>query len=68
MRDFLHGNGADSGIKIKDARIMFRFMERYDIKTALMISLNTETVFENSKRKVEVIPFWKYWSIKKKCM
>jgi len=50
------------------ARIMFRFMERYDIKTALMISLNTETVFENSKRKVEVIPFWKYWSIKKKCM
>jgi len=42
-------------------------MEKYDIKTALMVSLNTKIVFEDNKRKIEVIPYWKYWSIKKRC-
>jgi len=52
-------------IKARDARSLFKFMARYGIPRGLMISLDSETSFDDGVRKVEVIPYWRYWTIRR---
>lgn len=59
-------------IKIKekigrnDVKTLFKFLERNNLKKALLITLDTETKFEKESLLIEAIPYWKYWSIKQK--
>lgn len=59
-------------IKIKekigrdDIKTLFKFLEKSNLKRALLITLDTETKFHKENLMVEAIPYWKYWSIKHK--
>jgi predicted AAA+ superfamily ATPase len=59
-------------IKIKekiskdDVKTLLKFMERNNLRRALLITLGTETKFQKEKLIVEAIPYWRYWSIKQK--
>ena len=53
-------------IRAKDAKSLFKFMARYDIDRSYIISSGLETAFKDGGRTVEVIPYWRYWTIKRK--
>lgn len=53
-------------IKAKDVKPLFKFMTRYGLKRGLLISLDSEGKFDDGLRTVEVVPYWRYWSIKRK--
>ena len=41
-------------------------MTKYGINEGLIISSNLETTFKDGDFKVEVIPYWRYWTVKRK--
>lgn len=47
----------------EDVKTLYKFLERNNLKRALLITLDTETKFEKDSLLVEAIPYWKYWSI-----
>lgn len=49
-----------------DVKTLFKFLEKNNLKRALLITLDTETKFQREKLIVEAIPYWRYWSIKLK--
>jgi predicted AAA+ superfamily ATPase len=49
-----------------DVKTLFKFLEKNNLKRALLITLDTETTFRRDKLLVEAIPYWRYWSIKQK--
>jgi len=59
-------------IKIKakigrdDVKTLFKFLERNNLRKALLVTLDTETKFEKEGLLIEAVPYWKYWSIKSK--
>jgi predicted AAA+ superfamily ATPase len=53
-------------INREDVKTLFKFMEKNNLKRALLITLDTETKFQKDKLMVEAIPYWRYWSIKYK--
>ncbi len=55
-----------SDIRRRDAKPLFKFMTRYGISKGYIISSDLETVFRDSDLKVEVIPYWRHWTIKRK--
>lgn len=48
----------------EDVKTLFKFIEKNNLKKALLITLNTETRFQKDKLIVEAIPYWRYWSIR----
>jgi len=50
----------------EDVKTLFKFIEKNNLKRALLITLDTETKFQKDKLMVEAIPYWRYWSIKYK--
>ncbi len=55
-----------SDIRARDAKPLFKFMTKYGINEGLIISSNLETAFKHGDIKVEVIPYWRYWTIRRK--
>lgn len=55
-----------SDIKARDAKHLFKFMTKYGINEGLIISSNLETTFKDGDFRVEVIPYWRYWTFKRK--
>jgi predicted AAA+ superfamily ATPase len=55
-----------SDIKARDAKPLFKFMTKYGIGWGIIITSNLETAFRDGDLKVEVIPYWRYWTIKRK--
>ncbi|MDI6808292.1 MAG: ATP-binding protein [Candidatus Eisenbacteria bacterium] len=49
-----------------DTKVLFRFLEKNGLQRALLITRDTETKFQDAKLVVEAIPYWKYWSIRKR--
>ena len=47
-----------------DIKTLYKFMEKYNLKRGLLITLDTETKFQKDKFLVEAIPYWKYWGIR----
>ncbi len=75
--DIIHTRNKDVlpiEIKIKEkigkgeVKILFKFLERNNLQKALLVTLDTETVFRKDKHIVEAIPYWKYWSIFKRVL
>ncbi len=50
----------------EDFSAIFKFMKKYEIKKGLLISLDEEGKIEKEAGTVEIIPYWKYWTIKEK--
>ena len=50
-------------INLKGAKVLFKFMNRFQISTGLMITLDTEGQFNQNGKTVHLIPYWKYHSI-----
>ncbi|MBC7254376.1 MAG: ATP-binding protein [Actinobacteria bacterium] len=53
-------------IKERDARPLFKFMARYGISRCLVISLDMEGRFDDGVRAVDVIPYWRHWTIRRR--
>lgn len=53
-------------VTAKDAKPLFKFMKRYDIRRGFLITETTESSFSHDDRSVEAIPFWKYWTLVEK--
>ncbi len=51
-------------IKKDDIKTLFKFLERNNLRKALLVTLDTETIFEREDLLIEAIPYWKYWSIR----
>ncbi len=47
-----------------DVKTLFKFLEKSNLRRALLITLDTETKFKKEKLLIEAIPYWRYWSIK----
>ena len=52
-------------INEKDAKPMFRFMSLFDLNKGILISKEQESTFRQDNRIIHVIPYWRYWSIKR---
>ncbi|HRT70499.1 MAG TPA: ATP-binding protein [Syntrophales bacterium] len=52
-------------VNAREGRYLFRFLEKHNLKKALIISRDAETTFERNGMAIRVIPYWKYWSILK---
>jgi hypothetical protein len=52
-------------VNARDGRHLLRFLEKHNLKKALIISHDTETIFDRDGMAIHVIPYWKYWSILK---
>lgn len=53
-------------IRARDAKPLFKFMAKYDSDLGYIISPSLETAFKDGDRMVEVLPYWRYWTIKRK--
>ncbi len=53
-------------IRARDARPLFRFMARYGLDRGYMVSSGLETVFKDGDRAVEILPWWRHWTIRRK--
>ncbi len=50
-------------IAARDASALFVFLNRFGGSAGLMITLNTEGLFERNHLRVQLIPYWKYQTI-----
>lgn len=50
-------------VRASDLKPIFKFMERYNCKKALVISKQDERIEKKDNRQVFILPYWKYWSI-----
>jgi predicted AAA+ superfamily ATPase len=53
-------------IRVRDAKPIFKFMTKYGIERGYIISSGLETSFEDGGRTVEVLPYWRHWTIRRK--
>lgn len=53
-------------VKRIEAKPLYKFLARRGLKKGYIISGATETSFSDKGYVVEIIPYWKYWSIQKK--
>lgn len=53
-------------VKKREAQSLFKFLTKHRLKDGYIISGNMQTSFSDDNLQVEVIPYWKYWTIKKK--
>lgn len=53
-------------IKGRDAGPLFKFMARHNVDKGYILSDRTEATFSDESGVVETIPYWKYWTIRKK--
>lgn len=49
-----------------DVKTLFKFLEKNNLKRALLITFDIETKFRKDKFVVEAVPYWRYWSIRSK--
>lgn len=49
-----------------DVKTLFKFLEKSNLKRALLITLDTETRFQKDKLMIEAVPYWRYWSVRSK--
>jgi len=54
-----------SSLRKDDFRGIVNFMRRHKIQKALMITAQDEGLWTKGRYQVQMIPYWKYWSIKK---
>ncbi|MCF8108740.1 MAG: hypothetical protein K9J81_07080 [Desulfohalobiaceae bacterium] len=47
----------------RDLRGMFKFMERYHLNRGLLITLDTDEVYEKNGKKIIALPYWRYWTL-----
>jgi predicted AAA+ superfamily ATPase len=52
-------------VSAKDAGALFKFLRYFGRQQGLLISLHEETEWVNNGMAVKVLPYWKYWSIRK---
>lgn len=50
-------------IPAKTLGSLFKFLNRFNVRRGLLISLQSETQVTKNGRNVRVLPYWKYWSI-----
>lgn len=53
-------------IKRRDAVALSKFMKRHSLKKGILVSENVEASFADDSLTTEIIPYWKYWTLKKK--
>lgn len=51
-------------LRARDMKPLIRFMEKFDCRKGLVISKNTEKTEQYDHRKIIVLPWWRYWSIR----
>jgi predicted AAA+ superfamily ATPase len=49
----------------KDLRPMKKFMTRFKCRQALLIAKNDDRIEREENREILILPYWKYWSIKR---
>lgn len=52
-------------IRKRDVAPLFKFMARYKIRRGYMVSDDLETSFSSDSGTVRVVPYWKYWTLRK---
>lgn len=50
-------------IRVSDWKPILRFMERHKCDQALIISKSEERIEKIGKKRIFIVPYWKYWSI-----
>jgi len=49
----------------KDLRPIKKFMSRFNCRRAILIAKNDDRIEREDKREILILPYWKYWSIKR---
>jgi len=68
------GNGPVIPVEVKikekidkdDVKTLFKFLERNNLRNAVLITLGTETALKKDKVTIQAVPYWKYWTIRSK--
>jgi predicted AAA+ superfamily ATPase len=47
-------------------KTLYKFLEKNNLRRALLVTLDTETKFEKDGLLIEAIPYWKYWRIRER--
>ncbi|MCG9480131.1 MAG: ATP-binding protein [Actinomycetia bacterium] len=53
-------------IKLKALNPMLKFLKKYDLKQGFVISEDTHELFSKNQYQIEIIPYWKYWTLNRK--
>lgn len=52
-------------IDMRDVKVLFHFMEKEKIRKSIVITLDIEKELIKDEFSIKLIPYWKYWSIRK---
>jgi len=52
-------------IEKNDLKGLFKFMGKYEQESGILITLNTEALYEKENKKITAIPYWQYWTLEK---
>ncbi|HNS56122.1 MAG TPA: ATP-binding protein [Smithellaceae bacterium] len=53
-------------VTARDIKFIFSFLDKNKLKRGVAVTLNTEGILKKNEVVVEAVPYWKYWTIKKK--
>jgi len=45
---------------------MLKFLKNYNVKTGFVISEDAHELFSKNQYQIEIIPYWKYWTLSRK--
>ncbi len=54
-----------SSIKKHDLRGILAFLKRFNLRKGLLITADQEGLWKEGKQRIQMIPYWRYWSIKR---
>jgi hypothetical protein len=52
-------------IEKDDLRALFKFMGKYGQNSGILITLNTEALYEKEHKEIIAIPYWRHWTLEK---
>jgi predicted AAA+ superfamily ATPase len=52
-------------IEKTDMKALFKFMEKYGQNEGILITLNTESLYEKENKKIIAIPCWHHWTLER---
>jgi hypothetical protein len=52
-------------IEKNDLKALFKFMGKYEQDTGILVTLNTESLYEKENKKIIAIPYWQHWTLER---
>ena len=52
-------------IEKNDLKALFKFMGKYGQDAGILVTLNTEALYEKENKKIIAVPYWRHWTLER---